>query len=362
MARRYFVRGVLRARGSGGIGVAASSDPASALFVLPLNKLDSPPTEVAPGKYKDLNVLETEHIESWLESVPQILGEELLVIGSQFAKFDKSNKRLDILALDRAGQLVVVEVKRDSSGTDQEIQALHYAAYCSTFKLEDVVEIYAQATYGQIGDEALEKARQALPDFAIEGSLEGFDEDSQVRIMLLARSFRPEVTATVLWLIETWGLDISCVELVPYERNGELLLSASKRIPLPNAEDFQIKKAAKQKSAGSSGKHISWQVAMQVMAAIPKGHWMSYQDLAVAAGGSERAGMAMGQYLAKSQDLLPNCVHRVLRGNGTISPQWSGEIGGPEDARALLKKEGLKFIKGAADPARRWFPSQEEIG
>jgi alkylated DNA nucleotide flippase Atl1 len=81
---------------------------------------------------------------------------------------------------------------------------------------------------------------------------------------------------------------------------------------------------------------------------------MSYQDLAVAAGGSPGAGMAVGQYLAKTEG-MPESVHRVLRSDGTISPGWVGEIGGPQECRALLESEGLVFDeRGRADPSRRW--------
>jgi hypothetical protein len=58
-----------------------------------------------------------QHIEKWLAAVPELLGEELLVVTTQFAGFDKTKERSDILALDRAARLVVIELKRDVSGT-----------------------------------------------------------------------------------------------------------------------------------------------------------------------------------------------------------------------------------------------------
>ncbi len=151
-------------------------------------------------------------------------------------------------------------------------------------------------------------------------------------------------------------MDITCVELVPYKVGEQLLLSSSVRIPLPEASEYTVKRDHKRQKAASEGK-IDWAKAMAVMAEIPPGHWMSYQDLAVAAGGSPRAGMAMGQYLARRDSLPPNCVHRVLRSDGRISEGFEGEIGGPDDVKALLESEGLTFdLLGRADPDVRWAP------
>jgi alkylated DNA nucleotide flippase Atl1 len=131
----------------------------------------------------------------------------------------------------------------------------------------------------------------------------------------------------------------------------------SSRIPLPEASEYMIKRDQKRQKA-QAGPKVDWDKAMAVMAEIPAGHWMSYQDLAIAAGGTPRAGMAVGQYLANVVDLPPNSVHRVLRSDGTVSPAFEGEIGGPSDVMALLRSEGLKFDdKGRADPRNRWTPA-----
>jgi RecB family endonuclease NucS len=54
---------------------------------------------------------------------PQLPGEDLLVIIDESSGFDSTAERLDILALDRAGKLGVVELKRTAVGTAAELQA-----------------------------------------------------------------------------------------------------------------------------------------------------------------------------------------------------------------------------------------------
>ncbi len=56
-----------------------------------------------------LGMKERENLEQWLIKNPQILGEPLLIITTEFADFENSKKRLDILALDKGKKLVILE-------------------------------------------------------------------------------------------------------------------------------------------------------------------------------------------------------------------------------------------------------------
>ena len=56
-------------------------------------------------------------VEDWVERRPEILGEELLVIGRQVS-LDEGRDIIDLLAIDKPGNLVVVELKRDLIGGD----------------------------------------------------------------------------------------------------------------------------------------------------------------------------------------------------------------------------------------------------
>jgi RecB family endonuclease NucS len=64
-------------------------------------------------------------MENWIVKYPQILGEELLTITTEYAKFDKTNNRLDILAIDTDGKIVIIELKRDKF-INQIINSLNY--------------------------------------------------------------------------------------------------------------------------------------------------------------------------------------------------------------------------------------------
>ena len=94
--------------------------------------------------FSELNVWERQHIQEWIRENPEILGEELLVVAIEFDRFVQSNDRLDILAIDRTGNLVIVELKRDSYAGYADLQAIRYAAMVSTMTIEMLIPYYLQ--------------------------------------------------------------------------------------------------------------------------------------------------------------------------------------------------------------------------
>ena len=69
-------------------------------------------------RFSDLKLREREHLQEWLAYTPEALGEEMLVIQKEFDGFVDTRERLDLLALDKEGRLVVIENKLDDSGRD----------------------------------------------------------------------------------------------------------------------------------------------------------------------------------------------------------------------------------------------------
>ena len=201
-------------------------------------------------RFADLNVREREHLQEWLVHMPEALGEELLIIQKEFDGFADTRERLDLLALDKEGRVVVVENKLDDSGRDVVWQALKYVAYCSSLKKSEIVEIY-QSYLDRWADGANAVAR--LGDFL---GVEDLDDvvlnaGNEQRLVLIAANFRKEVTTTVLWLLGH-GVRVQCFRVVPYSHGEELFIDFRQIIPTPEAADYMIGMAAKDSEAQSA--------------------------------------------------------------------------------------------------------------
>lgn len=198
-------------------------------------------TAVQQISFAELGIQERKDLEAWVISHPEVLGERLLIITSEFDRFDKSNRRLDVLALDEDGTLVVVELKLDLSKTFADQQAIRYAAFCSTMTMGQLVQ--AMAAYRKC---SVEEAQTKILSFLDEEELP--ELGNQPRIILAAGALDDEeLTSSVLWL-RTFGVDITCIEIKPYRlpTSGELILVPRTIIPLPEAAGFMVRVEQKQ--------------------------------------------------------------------------------------------------------------------
>ena len=193
--------------------------------------------------FTELGFRERAHLQEWIAKDPAILGEELLVIQKEFAGFSETSERLDLLALDKQGNLVIIENKLDDSGRDVTWQALKYASYCSSLT-KDQIRLIFQRYLDSVSPGST--AEEHLSEF-----FDGTDYEEIVlnqgiaqRVILVAANFRKEVTSTVLWLLN-YKLRIQCFKVTPFAMGDQLLLNVEQIIPMEDAEEYIISMAAK---------------------------------------------------------------------------------------------------------------------
>ena len=230
-------------------------------------KIDAAANRIKPlevKRFTDLGFTERKHLQEWLENYPQALspgeGDELLIIQKEFDGFDDTRERLDLLAIDKDGNLVIIENKLDDSGRDVVWQALKYASYCANLKKQQVVEIFQRYLNQKAQLEGAEpaNAEKVLLEFLQADDLQSVQLNTlkSQRLILVAAHYRKEVTNTVLWLSQ-FGVICQCFKVTPYQAGTELFLNVEQIIPTPEAADFMIgmmAKEAEEKSASNEQK------------------------------------------------------------------------------------------------------------
>lgn len=210
-----------------------------ALFELKNNEILPVPTTTFAAE----RVRERQSLQARLRDQIELVAPGCFVLAEEFGDWDDSRRRIDLLCVDKAANLVVVELKRTEDGGAMELQAIRYAAMVSTMTFEQAVhahQVYLQAR-GFDRD-----ARQSLLEF-----LEWETEDDgrfadDIRIVLVSADFSRELTTSVMWLNER-DLDVRCIQLRPYKLDCKVLLDIEQVVPLKSAEEYQIRVRAKER-------------------------------------------------------------------------------------------------------------------
>ncbi|MGY3127734.1 alkylated DNA nucleotide flippase Atl1 [Agrococcus sp. UYP33] len=197
---------------------------------------------LAPVSLATAGLRERQDLQEWVLARPEILGADVMVVTFEFdrwqdARGDRQRDRLDVLGLDTGGRLVLAELKRDAAPDTVEMQAIKYAAMASRFTEEELVRYHARFLSSRAESLVSEEAARALiQEHAGELDLEVL---RQPRIVLVAGSFSPTTSATVVWLNEM-GLDITIQRLQAYQHGATVIVTVSQVFPVADVEEFTV--------------------------------------------------------------------------------------------------------------------------
>lgn len=214
-----------------------------------LDKTSKKLEEISKTTFSEQSLKERYDLQEWIDDNPKVLwgalGEEILIIQKEFSGFDKTKERLDLLAIDKNGNLVLIENKLDDSGRDVTWQALKYASYCSSINKEEIVQIYQDYLNKKYPNQNKNASTELCEFFEREFGDISLNLGFNQRIILIAKEFRPEVTSAVLWL-RTKNIDIQCIKFVPYILDdSKIIIDVDKIIPIPETEDYMIRLSQK---------------------------------------------------------------------------------------------------------------------
>lgn len=207
-----------------------------------VNKQTNKLEPIERTSFRAVGIKERKDLQEWIAHNPEVLGEELLIIQKEFDGFNDTHERLDLLALDKQGNLVVIENKLDDSGRDVVWQVLKYASYCSSLNNQNIKDIFNQYLKDNGQEATAEKILEEF--FNDEDYEEKLNNGNSQRLIMISGEFRKEVTSTVLWLLN-YGLRIQCFQASAYKLNDQLFFNIEQIIPMKGAEDYTISMANK---------------------------------------------------------------------------------------------------------------------
>lgn len=161
-----------------------------------------------------------ENLENWLESNPDAIVEDssLLFIGRQIPT--NLGSVIDLLAIDRTGDVAVIELKRDCTPRETIAQALEYAAFIESLDYDQLDSIYQEYA----GGEGITLSEQHRMFFALSDD-EAVSFNKEQRVVVVGQEITPAIRQTAAFLRRK-GIRATCLEFKYFEsKTGERLLS-----------------------------------------------------------------------------------------------------------------------------------------
>ena len=180
---------------------------------------------VDTGGLVDSARLEKE-LEIWLKKHPEILGEDILLIGEQVPT---SAGLIDLLGLDRELNTVIVELKREKLTSREALaQALDYAASIEEWGWDELDEVCVRFCEKKL-EEVLDEhwGGEYLPEAP----------NSSQRILLVGFGIDDSLKRTIEWLAES-GVDVNAVLLKHAVVGSTEILARTVVVP----ESFTVRK------------------------------------------------------------------------------------------------------------------------
>jgi hypothetical protein len=138
-----------------------------------------------------------------------ILDADLLVIGRQvptaFGKF------IDVLAIDRDGNLTIVELKRDKTPREVVAQVLDYASWVSSLTHDQITGIFSSFCPGEVFEQTfVQKFEIEVPD----------ELNEEHRLLIVASDLDPATERIIKYLSDGYGVPLN-VAFFNYFKDGQ---------------------------------------------------------------------------------------------------------------------------------------------
>ena len=168
--------------------------------------------EIRNGKLASLksSALDKEdRLENWIANDPTILGLELLIIGRQVTT-DYGGK-IDLLAINRQGDMIVIELKKHKTPRDVVAQVLDYASWVKNIGYNEISAIASKYLGKGLSEAFTEFFAESLPDTL----------NSNHSMIIVASELDDSSERIVQYLADDHSLNINVIFFTYFQNNGQ---------------------------------------------------------------------------------------------------------------------------------------------
>jgi hypothetical protein len=199
----------------------------------------------------ELSIMERSDLQEYISHSPAAffkeIGQDLFLLGKEVEPSKNVQDRIDLLAVDKEGNCVIVELKRGTHKLHM-LQAISYAGMISPWEPDHLMRLLSK------------DQRDALEDFL---EVEPEDINHQQRIILIAEAYDYALLIGAEWLSEQYGVDIICCRIAVAKdtaSNAEYLV-CSNVYPAPELAKEAVARSGKQ-GGSSKVKWPDWETAL----------------------------------------------------------------------------------------------------
>jgi hypothetical protein len=148
-------------------------------------------------------------LEDWIVNEPIILNLDMMVVGRQIHTY--YGGYIDILGLNRDGDLIIIELKKNKTPRDVVAQCLDYASWVCDLNYEQILELHKKHTGKDLGDSYQSVFDDPMPD--------SLNENHQ--IVIVAASLDDTTERIIQYLAEKHSININAIFFNVFELDGK---------------------------------------------------------------------------------------------------------------------------------------------
>ena len=202
----------------------------------------------------DVSITERYDLQEYICNTPDAffkeIGQELFLLGKEIEPSKNVQDRIDVLAVDKEGACVVVELKRGNHKLHM-MQAISYAGMIAQWSSEDFLQLLDDGK------------QEALIDF-LEVDVEEINRSQ--RIILVAEAFDYALLIGADWLTDNHGVDVMCCRIAVAKdaaTNNEYLV-CSNVYPAPELAQEAVPRG-RRKTGTAKVKWSDWDSALAMI-------------------------------------------------------------------------------------------------